>query len=335
MIASEFVEAYPSTMRPRDIHSGPHSEFIKDAQQWSYEFGLVLHHYLSGGEPEATPEFDGAGYDEWVENFIETEGDVIAQGFDDPNALRALNELNFHGLNRSMRRLWLPLLNPDIIEDKKYDTFRRDELSTAQETLALNGLVYAHARLGYATSKPENMDDPGLRQLWNRLSGLMLEYDAAIISITALRKHPGVIVLPAPLQFERGRNKATNVDLVVIDTLQHHAVGEQIKSKYNPLNEEESDQDRVVFVNGDTDLGSARVMAEHKGEKPRTMSWPGLVAADQVLKMRSYGPRAIRSVTSGNLLMRQGWAKENLKGALKVNYNEAASQIGKRIMAKL
>jgi hypothetical protein len=335
MIASEFVEAYPSIMSDREIHRGPHSQFITDAQEWSYRFGRVLHHYLSGGKPETTPKFDGPGYDEWVEGYENIEAEVIARGNDDPNALRALNELNFHGLNRSMRPLWWPILQPDMIEDRRYEQFRIGAMSTGQETLAINGLVYAHARLGFVSNRPEYMQNPQLRALWNRLSGLTLEYDAAVVSISALRKQPGVILLPAPLQFERGRNKATNIDLIVIDTLRRRAIGEQIKSTYNPMTEEESDQDRIVFINGDTDLGNARVIPTDKNGGQRTMSWPGLVAADQVAKMKSYGPHAVASVTPGKLFMHQGWAKENLRGAQKVNYYEAAHKIGKRIMAKL
>ena len=108
MEAREFAKAYPTTLSDAEIHRGPHAEYIREAQDYSYQWGRVLHSAmdtplddirLNTRFQEYYNWLGPDGYGKVLERVLEAPLDIAA---------RRLNELNFHHLNQRMMWLWLP-----------------------------------------------------------------------------------------------------------------------------------------------------------------------------------------------------------------------------------
>src|SRR5581483_10555959 len=96
MEAGRFVQPYPDRMTEEEIHRGPHAEHIRDAQDYSYKWGRVLHALLSDEEDmSAFEEIDVRGYARWVhDDFDVLHNDLHSLPIE--LRARALNETNFH-----------------------------------------------------------------------------------------------------------------------------------------------------------------------------------------------------------------------------------------------
>ncbi len=332
MDTREFVKAYPDSLKPGQIHSGPHSALIHDAQEWSYRFGLLLHMLLSSQANDApsmpTDDFDD--YMGWAKhNVSDQEIDLITQ----PDGLRARNEINFHTMNRCMVNLWTPLFSRLWSSDKE----RLSQLAYSQRTLAFMGTVYYVSRQDYTKHHGDHaLFEPAFKEILGTMNGFMQEYDAAIILLDIIRRHPSLTLVPAPLQFER-TIKRTNVDFIVTDVVSQQAVGIQVKTNVRQSDINIADSDRVVLIDGNVDLQNVKaVRTRRRQSDQRVVPWPGLIAAHYIQSLRAKGSGPERMST--HELQSQLRLKMHVQphiGGIRVDRREIAKSIGERILAKL
>lgn len=344
MQAERFLEPYPDQMSPQDIHRGPHAGYIREAQDYSYKWGRVLHALLrdEDGDKSGLEEMDLYAYNDWLHNdFDEFHSDLTDVSVD--VRARALNETNFHYLNLCLWGMWSALAE----KRWKSSAERAETLNGAEFGFAFRGLsLYAQREAfvqeaggTHALFEPEN------KAIHDALTGMVQEYDAAIVLIDFIRRHQNLTLLPAPLQFER-THKPTNVDFVVVDFVEPRAVGVQVKSKLRQADVAVADPDRVVFIDGDADLGNVRVVRTQRARSTeRVVAWPGIVAAKKMDRFKAHGPETRQFSTNPSLnqliaqaphvLLRQKLLARKLVGNLKVYNDEVSSVIGERILQKL
>lgn len=338
MLYPEFAAAYPVTMPENEIHTGGHAAYMREAQDYSYKNGLLLHAILRQDASIAEP-FDA----EEMTNYLRWAwhggiDDTIRQLNEAPSEARnhGLNELNFHVLNATMSDFWIPLAGGGW----KNDAERYDALNKTQDFLALRTLdcYMDRENLISAANGTEILydnSDPGVVDEHATLTGIIQEYDAALILMEVMRKHKHLAVVPAPLQFERSQ-KRTNVDFVVADFIGQRAVGVQVKSRFRQRDLEVADPDRVVFIHGDTDLGNIRVRRVQRGQPTEHVkSWPGIVGVKHISRLKSYGQRGRHLWPNSRALPVLKQVSDKLTRDLKVDHTELARTIGTRILEKL
>lgn len=225
MDAKQFVEAYPLTLAPNIINSGNPTPELAVAQTWSYRFGRLLHAQLSGEPPDAfgtQKEFDQ--YRSWVRHMPEMEEDVLIADIPEEQRLRNRMEINFHSINGHMLDMWTPIVKGHWGNDRK----RAEQLTIAQNSMALSGLFYFQARQQLVDQHEGThiLFQPDHQSFYSVLTGVIQEYDTTIVLLEFIRNHPNLTVVPAPMQFERApRNKRRNVDFVVANIEAKKAVG--------------------------------------------------------------------------------------------------------------
>jgi hypothetical protein len=338
-----FLRPYPDRMSPADIHRGQHSEYMYDAQEYSYQWGRVLHALLSEGEDKsALQELNLDAYTHWLQDGFDASPTSLE---DVPADLRprVLNETNFHFMNQCLAHMWQPLAS----ERWESPAERASALSAATFGFAFHGLhLYVQrerfikeAGGTHALFEPEN------KATHEALTGLMQEYDAAIVLINFMRKYKNLTLLPAPLQFER-TDKRTNVDFIVVDFVDSRAIGVQVKSRVRREDVDGADASRVVFIDGDVDLGNVKLVRTQRAHSTqRLVAWPGIIAAKTVDTFKAHGTRARQLSANAKvghflaqnpklLVQRQMLARE-LVGDIKVYHDEIAEIIGERILKKL
>lgn len=328
MRSSEFVQAYPLDIAPEVIHAGAHSELIPDAQNWSYKFGRMLHSHLAGTQRDVfkhTNEMDA--YREWTYGFNDLEWGLLGQP--DGRGLRALNEVNFHLLNKSMHGAWRAVQEGSWSSEGT----RLHSLQASERALAIDGFAHYAARQQLVDKKGAHSLVGTPNMLHNTFTGMIQEVDAALVLSGVARKHPGMTVVPAPLNFERTK-KRTNVDFVVVDTIERRAVGVQVKTNVQKSDVEIADQRRVMFIDGTVDFNNVKAMrTQRNSSTERAVPWAGLIAAKLVDGMKPdigrrsrYGTRLSQSLKD---------LAHEMVGSMKVDYRETVTKIEERILAKL
>ena len=176
---------------------------------------------------------------------------------------------------------------------------------------------------------------PEYEELNRYLTGMIQEFDAAIILLEFARSQPNLTIVPAPLQFEHS-NRRRNVDFVVANVIDQRAVGVQVKTNARRETVEGADKRRVVFVDGTTDLGNVKAMRiDTTSSRERVRPWPGIIAAKRVEGVPSHGKSLTRAgVHPSSIRYLKEQARE-MVGTIRVDYADLASKIGQRILAKL
>jgi hypothetical protein len=338
-----FLRPYPDEMSPEDIHRGNHAKYIYDAQEYSYQWGRVLHALLSKDEDKSALEkLDVNAYTHWLHDGFDASPDKLA-GYPADVRARALNETNFHFMNRCLFSMWQPLAN----HGWKSAEERASALNVATFGFAFRGLsLYAHREKFVKEAEGTHaLFEPEHKAIHEALTGQMQEYDAAIVLINFIRKNKNLTLLPAPLQFER-TNKRTNVDFIVVDFVDSRAIGIQVKSRVRNEDIDGADAGRVVFIDGDVDLGNVKLVRTQRAHTTQKLvAWPGIIAAKTMDTFKAHGTRARQLPTSTNmnhllarnprLLVQRQLLARKLVGDIKVHHDEVAETIGKRILKKL
>lgn len=302
-----------------------------------------MHSLLSGECDESlVRELNPNGYSRWLfEEFDGTHKALDAVSVD--IRARAINETNFHLMNDCSFAMWQPLM----LEGWASPQHRAEILNGTQFAFAFRGLEMYAKRQAFIRKAggTHALFDPDNKEYHEALTGVMQEYDAAIVLIDFIRKQPHLALLPAPLQFER-INKRTNVDFVVVDVDAHRAVGVQVKSRLRSEDFDTADADRVVFIDGDTDLGNIKLVRTQKARSTEKITaWPGIIAAKKMLSFKAHGKHVRRLSVSPafrrvlaerpQLLVERQLLARGLVGDIKVNYEDLALVIGERILRKL
>lgn len=339
MLASEFVKAYPSDLTPKQIHQGEHTPYMEEAQQYSYKWGRLLHSLLSGerfNSPFAADE--ALEYRDWLDSGFRQTFDNLAQA---PPEVRAhgYNELNFHTINSYLQGSWEAL----IFGEWQSEGVRRDVLQKAQIGLAVEGVGYYKKRQDFIAERQGThvLFDPEINPVHNCFTGIMQEFDAGDVALQALlwigriHKRKDLVLLPAPLQFERWRKK-TNVDYILVDLIKATAVGVQVKSRLRASDFEVADKSRMMFIDGDVDFDSIMPVRIKRDQSTEVIAaWPGLIAATQIANTK------LPKVPPNQLTPSQRQLKEAKATARELCSNGTAdieryaTRIGTRILSRV
>ncbi|HSX32838.1 MAG TPA: hypothetical protein VLF91_00670 [Candidatus Saccharimonadales bacterium] len=329
---AEFASAYPYDLTADEIHRGSPAPYIADAQDWSYRWGRVAHALLGtadldvfgGDELRAYADWYAGGMSNAYEQLDAAPVEIQAHGY---------NELNFHHLNRQLLSFWIPFTVGEWTSDRE----RQSSIIEAQDFLAFKTLDHYTSRenLIAAAEGTHILFDPEVRPMHDAITGMVQEYDAALVLLDVVRKNRHFTVVPAPLQFERTR-KRTNVDFIVADFVGRRAVGVQVKSRLRTEDTQAVDPDRVVFIDGDTDLGNIKVVRTHRNRSTeRVVAWPGILGVKRISQMKNYGQRGRHLWPNTRALPILKQVADRLTGSLKVDQHEITAKIGARILEKL
>lgn len=331
MESASFVQAYDRTFSQRALYKGAYTSEIHEAQDWSHWYGMRLHDGLAG-------EIEGDGHNEMLQyatwlckDYPDMYVKAMAQP-DTDNVRRAYNALNFHTLNAHMIGMWQPVQ----IGKWESENARTQSLSFAQNYLALEGLRQFAWRDKLArTWGTEEMYDAKNREMAGALNGAIQEIDASIVLLDIVRRNRDWTIVPAPMQFERSSDGSKNVDFVVYDFVDKRALGVQVKSHLLSEHYEKADPERVIFVDGDSDLGNIKVVRDRKGSShTRVVSWAGIISAKRVTTVKPHTLQGVSAMHRDELQRQKFFARE-LVGSLRVDYRDLAQKIEQRIIAKL
>jgi len=321
-------------MSQGEIHPDGAHPMLEEAREWSHRFGTLLHARL-GCLPCDGEQFQQElkEYQDWSLGFHDLEIALLTDPKMQPEDRMMVN---FHALNRHMVEMWQPLRYWD------WKTDRDRRLRTSQNSIALEGLFYYLAR---QATLDQYGGDPAIfgstfRPLYDLTTGIMHEYDAAITLLEAARQERRLTIVPAPMQFERGRNNARrNIDLLAIDVVNRRAVGIQVRSSVAEQAVRVADKERVIFIDGKRDLGNVRLTRPIPGESREVpCAWPGYISLATIIEQLPDNgrelTRAAGKLTSDQVRDLKKEAQEAL-GDVKVDRAAIAAQIGARILAKL
>ncbi len=344
MLAVDFVEAYPRTapiedwrVQGEDIRSG-----LDQAEQLSQAYGgIVLR--VCGAYQEATDLEDHveetmANTQAYMASPISGVAAQLWQKSDkNPHALRYINGLHFHDLNTSMLSQWVTFMAGDEMPEPE----RRNFINHSQFELAQRGLWAARSRQRHA----ERTDyfAPGFSAARGTFEGMLNEIDAAIVLLELAKHNPGMSVLPAPAQFEKHAGSA-NVDFLV--TQNDRMVGVQMKSSVRDSDIDHYDKDRVVIIDGDTDmLNKVAARTKKLSSDKQMVTKAGLVSLGKIMDLSTTGkkmfnPLSVIGGRSGLVMNPQQIARmrfeaRTLMGGLQPRLHETVQHIKDRILQKL
>ncbi len=327
MLASEFLQPYPRQLTEERIHQGAQFPVVREVQQYSYAHGLIVHAAMNDQPEQIGPLLPGIGAFEATHRFAQIDVELL----DTPGAWQYRNQVNFYALNEHMFELWNPLAH------NTWPRNRAEILRFSMDSMAFEGLkLYGIRERWVQENRSEELYTDENRDIVERVTGAMQEMDAAIVVMGAMRKHDNITVVPAPLQFERS-NPKINADLLVIDTVEKRMVGVQVKSRVTNRDVELYDPERIVLLDGDTDLGNIRVLRTKKGSsKTEVKPWPGIIAASQVHNIKTHGRHQYVDSRHMPYLMAQKALARELVGTLRVDPNgDMVKTIEQRILNKL
>lgn len=347
MQSAEFASHYDREVPPDYYEHGALADILAPARDWAATFGEQIHDYLSDPDRRVSKKVGLRffnRYTEWARTGLgATHSAIGASTADVDQRAWAYNELNYHFLNHSMSQMWLPIITGVNIPEIEHTT----SVHLSKDILAHTGLqAYikreraTRAAAGFSYFSPDATADRALTE------GILTEFDTGIVLLNSIKAKPGMLIVPAPAQFERSNRRARNADFLCIDTVNQQVIGVQAKTSASERSD--YDPDLVVVVNGRQDLGNELVMrTEVKSSNMRRVSWAGLICAHVVSTMPVQGPDAIvnnsfeasgkrsgRRSGRMNFFRRRALAEEML-GTIRPNLQTASKLVGDRVLSRL
>lgn len=334
MKSAEFVTAYPIDLSLNEIH-GDQPALIHPAQELSYGFGRLLHRSLMHGDalhpdiladPSMPTGKEGMRlYKSWSEGVEELGLEALKL-----EEYRAFTELNFHRMNGYMLGMWEPIIDGKWSSEGN----RQHRIRASQQAIALAGFSHYSTRQEFVDESGSHIlhEDSIVKTLFDRVGGIVQEMDAAVVLLEVVKQNPNLTIVPAPLNFERTRNKSVNVDHVVVDVANNSAVGVQVKTAVRRGDFNNADHERVVFVDGTTDLDNVMAQRTRRNSSSETVKpYAGIISAKLVSQMKvdlkkSHGWRNTRKTSQRS---------KELVGDVRLDYQTIVEEIGSRILAKL
>lgn len=297
MKSSDFSEAYPRTLPDRHLAAKNFEDFdMSTSRYWSNFFGEILHDHLT--DPTGSNVTDDRRavigkqlhrYANWVAGERVQLVEKSSQHSTDESE-KVATELHFHALNGGMMHNWLPIVGFNE------QGGRSKGIAMGQAMLAIHGLQYYSNREGSAGKSSDYAYFSAINT--NHRYGFESranEIDSAIVLMELMRRRKELIVVPAPLQFEKfgfesGRDSdhSPNADFIGIEEAQ--AVGFQVKNIVHEQDIWHYDNSRIVMIDAGRDLGNERYRRmAHESSRLKLVSWGGTIAAQHVLKLQVTG----------------------------------------------
>lgn len=274
----EFVAKYP---REHDVPWYADAErqgITAEAAEWSHKLGVYLHDYLSGGDATLSAHsaaVELAEYSRWnTTHFVPTVRAIerVAGGN------HGVRSMHFHTLAHCLWQSWRPIFPagpmPTVVD------LRQSQLLLSLHAAGM--MVQRHINLG---GEARATDLPG-STTFDLQSGMLTETDTALVLLEIARGTRGLVVLPAPPQFESGA-PGRNVDLLVLDTKARTIVGVQVKAHVaTTAKRKQYASDGLVLVDGRVDLGNEMLTRVRSLSSTRQLTaWPGLISAHHLLEI--------------------------------------------------
>lgn len=327
MRTAEFLSAYPRNLTKSQIHQGAKLREVQAAQLYSYSFGHIVFDALQGQRDDLPERLAQLNQYESEIDFGELEGKLLE---DTDKNWRWRNEVNFHGLNYHMEKMWEPLIHGEWTDERGHQYAKNFSMNG----LALSALWYYTFREKYVREHGvDALQAEGIDKIVSRLTGAMQETDGTIATLQWSKKYPNITVIPAPAQFEHSTSNA-NADLLVIDFENDKMAGVQIKTAASRKTQQRYDSDRIAVISSE-ELGNVRVFPPKKGKQAaKPKPWPGIIAASRVHAINTRNNPDFDQRFIPYLLRRKMEAASQL-GTLRVDYRDAAEAIGRKVLEKL
>ncbi|CAN5358294.1 hypothetical protein BH09PAT4_BH09PAT4_04530 [soil metagenome] len=335
MKAGLFLQAYPRTIEPRHLAAIDGDAELVKSRQWSNRFGEILYDTLEGNPPSDEQFVDTIGsYKGWLAHGLpHLAGSLVRR--EDRDAFEHLNEINFHYLNSGMGGMWLLLINAQ--RNNHHTTDRQKYIEMAQDALALNGLEYYFSREAVSGQEANYIYfDHDNKRRREHFEGRAHEFDAAVVLLQAMRQRKELIVVPAPLQFEKFNQrsattggKSARSDFIFVKG--DEVGGVQVKGFVTAEAKSEYDASRVVMLDAANDLGNQRYLrTKQKCSDKRLVSWGGLICAQRVAGIKLHKGALSNQLARRELIATMGRAKF-LTAGVESYLKLATSRITERI----
>jgi hypothetical protein len=266
----EFVAAYPREYTTTHRPARPAPEFAT-FEGFQRAYSLLVHDLLEGrARPEIAAAFErveaewrawgAARLDQLVRDLWPRAGSDDV--FDGPGML-VFGQLTF-----AMRESWRHAFAGD----------RLTGVEVRRMQLFLAGFaVHLHNARDWAAAHQPDAPQEAARLAFH--SGMLTELDTALLLLELSKTHRWLTVLPAPAAFEQAAGRA-NADLLLLDLERREVLGVQVKTTVRDRAVfDRYRTERVVLVDGWTDLGNTRLVDIARRSDKRLVSWPGLISA--------------------------------------------------------
>jgi len=269
MDSQKFVEGYRhSPDRYRFYETRPElEELMKGPRKWASFFDRKLYKHLEGSSGDSLLDTNNQliSYEYgWVEPFLDgIIRDSQGMAFYDEKSASAVNELNFHILNKEFLPMWRRALMPET-----HPQLAPEEIQLMQTNLALRGAELDLVKNDALKWQKIEESPIGLVKAMN---GQITEIDAAIVMLEILKDEPQLILLPAPPHFESAYRSSRSIDFIIMDTNLGLSRGIQVKSYIDSIKDASNtgytkseykptrkyDGKFVTLIDGMIDLGNA------------------------------------------------------------------------------
>jgi hypothetical protein len=271
MDSKQFLNGYQDISNREAWHKEPAEvkEIMTGPRKWASFFDTQLHDILSGqyqdDDEETANQFIAYELD-WAETQLDP---LVKQSqdlaFSNAHADVAVNELNFHILNKELVDMWHRAMNPE-----KFPRISVERIETMQSRLAQRGASLRDTKESAYYWRSIESTPEGLVPAMN---GQLTEIDAAIVMLELCKQETEILLLPAPPQFESAADKYHSIDFVVIDPIADKTRGVQVKSYIDRFEDRSKiyeapqqfkairkyDPDYVTMVDGLIDLGNSKM----------------------------------------------------------------------------
>jgi hypothetical protein len=331
MRSQEFVRPYSPEIHVHSDDMGLQAQYMGEARYWGDVFGTVLHNVMRGEGPGFTNSLDDQ-YAEWSESGMPETARQL-NGLEPISRTRGLRELHFNILNTAMRGMWEPLVQDGWDSPEK----RRKHNKFAQEQLAIQGLQwYAEREMFVVNGDAHRLFEPDQINIHTTLTGMIQKVDTALVLLEVVRKDPDLTVIPTPPVFSRTRKPQLNMNFALIDHAQSKVAGVRTTSKLSGEKFDAVDHNRIVHVDGDVDFNNVRsVRTRRTSSDQRTISWPGLVAAKRMERIKTYGAATAHTGMSPTQLIKLKAIARSMTRGLRLDYDALPGIISSRILEKL
>lgn len=314
MKAGPFLEAYPRTIEPRHLAAVDGDADLVKSREWSNRFGEVLHDTLNGQPPNDDQFAELLGsYRGWVFTGLPRLVKSLARA-EDQDSFEHLNEINFHYLNSAMTGMWFLLFHAK--RGTPVQTGRQQFIEMGQDALALSGLDYYFSREAVAGQRANYVYfDKENQTRREHFEGRAHEFDAGIVLLEAMRRRKDLVVVPAPLQYEKfnRRSAVTNGKSARSDFIfvkDDEVGGIQVKGYVTTEAKSEYDPSRVVMLDAANDLGNQRyIRTKNRSSDKRLVSWGGLICAQRVAGIKLHHGALSKQLDRRELIANMGRAK--------------------------
>lgn len=312
-------------------------EQMEGSRKWASFFDEHLTRFLTHNRSGEDTELRSnllSYRDDWAAQHGRTlYSDILNLSKTHPEALKSLNEFNFHALNTILVPMWYQMLR-----QQESVPMQRPIIEDMQLHLALSGTALQILRDKYLSQNPHQAG------ISHSIDGQLTEIDSAIAllemtSIDAGKEGTHLVVVPAPPKFEAGYDNSSRAcDFVVADLAYGQVRGVQSKSRLREFDIKKYDPNFISFIDGMFDLKNVVVTGPGTVDTGPTLApRPGLISLDYLINRTSVKDIMRNKAFNENMqsvIQKHAYAKAHF-GTRKSVINEAGYTLGNRLYEEM